>query len=369
MASPARSTAELGRVAFPLTDVQRAVLLTVLYADLFDFPLTESEIVKRLLLHRADAASVRGAIGSLMGPFLTASGPFITWRGREQLIDLRRRRSAVSHELWRDAERYSSWISRIPFIRMVAVSGSLAADNAEGDSDIDVFCITESDRLWLVRLFIVPLSTMTRRFPRLFPRYLCPNYIVAANALEIEDRNAYTAHEIALSRPIYGARMHAEFMAANEWVHGFLPQWPLPNPPELCQAAPIAARWFERVFSGSMGDRLDLAAFAAFRTFYRRRAERRGWSWERLQRAYGRRRYTVPEGGYAGVVRRLFDQLVQERVGPIIPVHSLFPNEPPSKSAGATDWEAHFRRDYGKAAPDPLRRRRSFSGTTSEAGR
>lgn len=349
MTYPAASTSELRRRG-SLTGLQRSVLLTVLYADLFDFPLTEEELRERLILRSADAPSLRRCVLSLTGHYLAVDGPFIAWKGREHLIDLRRRRAAASEELWPDAERYADWLRRIPFVRMVAVSGSLAVGNAEPSSDVDLFCITEGKRLWLVRLFIVALSKMTRLFPAIFPRYLCPNYILASDAMEIHDRNLYTAYEVAQARPLHGKHTHADFLAANQWIHAFLPCAPTSTALQMDRTPSAPARVFEAVFGGRMGERLDEAICKAFRSFYRRRAERLGLSWARLENAYQRSRYTVPEGGYALVVQRLFLKRAEELLGRSSAddeVLRLFADDRSALGESCYDWEGQFRRDYG----------------------
>ncbi len=353
------NTAEFRRES--LTDLQRSVLLTVLYADLFDFPLTQDELMERLVLRRASQQAICRCVRSLTDRYLTASGPYVTWKGREHLVDLRRHRAGASRDLWPSAERYAEWLSRIPFVRMVAVSGSLAVENADAHSDVDLFCITEEKRLWLARFFIVALSKMTRLFPSVFPRYLCPNYILARNALEVLDRNLYTAHEVAQALPLYGAQVHADFLHANPWIHAFLPYESTAAAFDMERPRSVAASVFEFIFAGRVGDWIDEAIYQAFCAFYRQRALRLGWCWRRLERAYQRNRYIVPEDGYVPVVRRLFVQRMEHLLGSTCcdgDVRRLFPddqigentglNDDPTSAESCYDWEAQFRRDYGE---------------------
>lgn len=333
-----------------LSALQRAVLLTVLYADLFDYPLREDELYDRLVLRRADRHSVRTSTASLTDRYLSLFEGYVTWKGREHLIDARRRRSESSAHLWETARRYAAWLSRVPFVRMVAVSGSLAVHNAEQGGDVDLFCITESNRLWIARLFIVPMSKCTRVFGGVFPEYMCPNYLVTLDTLEVPDRNLFTAHEVVQAVPLTGAPTHHRFLRSNTWVGRFLPHAARPGAVLESPSPSVGKRVVERLLSGRAGDVLDKAAYSAFRAFYRRRALRSGWPWPKLETAYRRDRYTVPEGGYVEVVRRLFEERLSTRLGKTIhagELNRLFPPAPSREHPTCYDWDELFHREYG----------------------
>lgn len=340
-----------------LSALQRAILLTVLYADLFDFAMTEDELYRRLIGAASGRRRFAQALASLAGTYLTASGGYVVWTGREALVALRRRRRQLAPARWAAARRYARWLRRVPFVRMVAVSGSLAVDNAAEQSDVDLFCVTAEGRLWVARLFLVALSRTTRMLPRAFPLYLCPNYVLAADALGLDDRNLFTAHEVVQAVPLWGAPVHDAFLRANAWTRALLPQAPRPARPAPLDAvpAPGLTRLCERLLGGRAGDRLDAWLHRLFVAAYRRRAERMGRPWAALAGAYQRSRYTVPEGGYARVVPRLFAARVAHRLGNLVPaaeLDRLFPGAPPG--AGCYGWDERFRQEYGastEAAP------------------
>ncbi len=103
----------------------------------------------------------------------------------------------------------------------VAVSGSLSKNFADEDSDIDFFLITEKNRLWTART----LLHLLKKFSFLFRRedWFCMNYFVDEEALEIREKNVYTAVEVATLLPLRGVEAFAAFFAANRWSREFLP--------------------------------------------------------------------------------------------------------------------------------------------------
>jgi hypothetical protein len=140
-------------------------------------------------------------------------------RGRDELPAVRRRRTHLSASLWPRAIYWARMVSRLPFVRMVAITGSLAVGAAGPRDDVDLFIVTADGRLWLTRAMTMALV----RIARLRGLRLCPNYLVAASALEISDRSVYTARELVQMVPLTGAEVYAEILARNAWYRDFLP--------------------------------------------------------------------------------------------------------------------------------------------------
>jgi hypothetical protein len=324
-----------------------AVYLAVVYADIFDCALSPSELYSASVSEEMDEAVFEAALRALDNTLLVRARGLICLPGREDLVDLRYRRLPMNHGPWRMAHRYARWLAYVPFVRMVAVSGSLAAANASEDCDVDIFCILARRRLWIARFFIVPMS----RLSRFFRHRMCPNYLLAEDALSVASRTLFTAHEVSKAVPLFGGDVHAVFLASNAWVSSFLPQRSV----SACAASrhseglSLLTRTFERVLGGRTGDVLNATAYRIFFTLYRTRAALRGWEWEDLAPAYAIDRYTVPEGGYGRAVRDRFHQRLSDRVGrqfADMETKRLF-GDCPEDSSTFNDWERHFAREYG----------------------
>jgi hypothetical protein len=236
---------------------------------------------------------------------------------------------------------------------MVAVSGSLAIDNATSDSDIDLFCITDRRRLWITRLWLVFLSKLTRVFSNTFPRYLCPNYLLTLEALHLEDRNLFTAYEAVQAVPLWGQDVYNRFIEANAWMGEYLPHRHADLQRESTEEyqKPVPVRACEWFLEGKIGDTIDRMVFRLFRVGYRKRAQRRNWTWSQLRDAYRRDRYTVPEGGYIRVVRGYFQKRVNEYLGEEVSVDRLtwlFPGTEDEDERYCYNWEELFEEEYGQ---------------------
>ncbi len=107
----------------------------------------------------------------------------------------------------------------MPFVRMVAITGALAVDNLATRPDIDLLVVTSEGRVWISRRLIIALV----RFARLFGDDLCPNYIISETNLNLEQRDLFTAHELAQMVPLYGKKAYMQMVAHNRWALDYLP--------------------------------------------------------------------------------------------------------------------------------------------------
>ena len=199
-------------------ELKHAVLHTLAYADVFDYPLTTDEIQRYLTDVKASPREVEDALKQLT-PVVCCEGMYYFLSDRETIVATRRKRAEVASHLWPLAIRYGWVIASLPFVRMVTVTGSLPMDNTEDGKDIDFMIVTQSGYLWTCRAMTLAIA----RIARLNGVTLCPNYLVAENALELEDRSLYVAHELAQMIPLSGMEVYERIRCLNSWMDDYLP--------------------------------------------------------------------------------------------------------------------------------------------------
>lgn len=197
------------------------VLKPILYADIFDFPLTFDEIYK-FLEFRTTPEEIRALLDqAVANQSVILIEQFYSLPSKPHLINKRRERWAASQMLWPKAIRYGRWVAALPFVKMVSVTGSLAVDNPrDGVDDIDYLIITRPGRLWLCRALIILMV----RFGRWRGVNLCPNYLLSENVLYFEENNLFTAREMLQMVPLYGQEFYVRMLKINTWITGYLPQ-------------------------------------------------------------------------------------------------------------------------------------------------
>jgi hypothetical protein len=235
--------------------LERSILRTVAYSDVFDFPPTPAEIHRYLEAISASEAAVAKALDRLTGPVLCTDNNLVALDGREPLFDIRRRRGRAAERLWPAARRWGRFIEQLPFVRMVAVTGALAVDNVDEGDDADYLIVTEPGRVWLCRALV----TQVVRAARLRGVVLCPNWLLAADALELDDRSFFAARELAQMVPVAGFEVYNRMRRLNRWTDHHLPN--ATGPPDAADGddsgpGPLS-RTGERLLRGRIGTAVD----------------------------------------------------------------------------------------------------------------
>ena len=297
----------------PSSRLETAILLTVLYSDLFDHALTDHELGSYLVAP-ADPGQVRDAIEDLArAGSIERSDGHVVWRGRLALIPLRRERRDRSLLLFGQAREVADRLRQIPFLRMVGVCGSLAVENVPEDGDIDLFLVTENDRLWIVQWRA--MSSRRRAARRGID--ICPNYLISLANLEVKRRDLHTAREIAHVVPLWGEQVYDRFLEANSWVFEMLPNLDLRDRRRYLREpdrGPRTELWEARL-RGRLGDTIDRGLHRLLLLYYSLRLRSRGIRGGQIRNAYRRDRQEVVGGGYAAAIRELFLRRVREELG------------------------------------------------------
>jgi hypothetical protein len=202
-----------------LPEQERSILRVLLYFDIFQYPLTKEEISRFAPATLSSdwetslmALCTKEWVTCLDGLYSIDHNPFNVAR-RKAGNRLAEKRIIV-------AQRISSVVSRLPFVRAILLSGSISKGYMDSKSDIDYFIITSPGRLWIVR---TTLALARRLFLFNSHKYFCTNYFIDEYNIEITEKNIFTAIETCTLLPMFGKEVVDRFDRSNQWSKQFLP--------------------------------------------------------------------------------------------------------------------------------------------------
>lgn len=214
---------------FNTTD--QAVYKTLAYADIFDFPLTASEVMRYCVGKRIPLKPLHNALSRLTGKHIDNT-VFLSLENRSHIIETRRKRGVESLPKWLIVSKIARWLAYIPSIRFIGVTGALSMGNAGRDDDIDLFIITSRKTMWITRLLTVScveiLGNRRRPEQKEVANSICLNMFADEDGLIVPrpDRDLYTAHEALQMVPVFEKdNLYKRFLEANRWVSEYLPNW------------------------------------------------------------------------------------------------------------------------------------------------
>lgn len=186
----------------------RQILLTIAYSHIFSQPLTTEEVGRRLIYSHGKKkvvplSKIESALSELkQKKLLYQNGEY--WQlavSDKNLAELRKKRRRITALKIKDIQPFLDFCQKIPWIRGVALTGSVSVDNASYTDDVDVMLVIQPERLWLVRpvlAFFSFLKGKRRSWNHEESNSWCLNLWLEEDQLHLppKQRSVYTAYEI-----------------------------------------------------------------------------------------------------------------------------------------------------------------------------
>lgn len=258
--------------------LNKAILQTLAYFDIYNHPLTKEELFRYLL-------KIDG-LGSIDYPdFLTHlcntkdvqdKDGFYFLSGREENVAIRQSRVKILEQKMKIAVRGIKKITWVPFIRAVFVCNTLGLGVVEEGSDIDVFIIVKKKRIFLARI----LATLSlsffglRRTKKKINNKICLSFYVVDDQLNLEKvgikDDVYLVYWLNSLIPVYDLEeLHKSVIKANRWVEKYLlnglqpfatsRQWKV----DSGKVGKFFKKILEKVWGGKYGDLIEAQAKGA----------------------------------------------------------------------------------------------------------
>lgn len=228
-----------------MNNFRKSILATIIYYDIFNFPLTFAEIWKCLInparfipdyltnssyakfisFEKIDVCDILEELEKMVAiGLIKEKNGFYFLRDREELYEKRIEKDKIANKKWKKFLSIVKYLQLAPYLRGVFASGSLAINNTELTSDFDVFIILKSNRLYTGRFFLWLISSILRarrkRFEFIAPDKLCFNHYVTEDNLEFSHRSLYIAQYLINIRPVLVPDdILTKFVLSNSWIN------------------------------------------------------------------------------------------------------------------------------------------------------
>ncbi len=199
-----------------------AILKTVIYGDIFNFPMTAEEIHHFLIHNRTvglTEITQHLQTSHFLANTLCFDGTYYSLASRQDIFELRHSREAMVLPLLKRVKTYGRLLAYFPFVEFVGVTGALSMRNPSTETDdLDYLIITRPGRVWLARACIILLV----RVMRLRHVEICPNYVLASDKLSQSRQDMYIAHEIVQLLPLSNVSLYQQLREENQWTQDYL---------------------------------------------------------------------------------------------------------------------------------------------------
>ena len=254
--------------------MNKALTAPLIYYDLLERPLTALEVYRYL---RADAPELSFfnvwqelKTAGTQANFIQEKNGLYFLSGRQEIIKIRQKRLKIAQLKWRKLKKIGKFLALVPFLKLVAVTGSLTGYNTVKQSDFDLLVVIKKNRLWLGRLLLTGLVGILgkRRHGNLTQDRICLNCYLTEGDMEItaraKPRDFHSAQEYGRLTPVLELKkgIYINFVQANIWLADFLKNYPWPNNINAKKIQPLAffnliRLIFERLLDGKIGDCLE----------------------------------------------------------------------------------------------------------------
>jgi len=207
-----------------------AITRVVAFFDIFDFPVTAQEIWK-FCDWQCGLDEVVNFLNE-SNDFLEQNAVFYFLPGRADLCDKRIEKIIIAQKKYQKAMHVTKLFRFIPWIKMIAISNVIGQDNVKEESDIDLFVITEPNRIWITRFVSVVMLKILglRPKPNDVQDKICLSFFVSENNLNLKnlqiDNDVYFYFWLTNLLPIHNQNnIYKKLIQANDWLWEKMPNW------------------------------------------------------------------------------------------------------------------------------------------------
>lgn len=213
-----------------LVSIKNQIINHICYRDVFNAPVAIESLRWWMGIDHNSNAVFNQAIEELEDEkLIVCRNGFLAVTEKDRYIDEQVEKSILTKKIISKSKRFLSLFSKLPMIKYIGISGSLAAENPtighagvnKGTVDLDLFVISSKNTMWILFLFERVFTNFHRRI--FGHHFYCFNYVTDETFLEIANKNFYTATELVNLKTVYDDNVYDHFISQNDWHKKYYP--------------------------------------------------------------------------------------------------------------------------------------------------
>ena len=247
-----------------MNKVEKAILKTLAFFDIFGRPLTLEELWHYLYEVKASKLQVLINLKKLeKKKIVKEKQPYFALYASKNIFNNFSKTQDICRERWKKVQRTAKILKLVPFVKNISVINSLAFTASNLDSDIDILLVAAKNRLWTARaLMILVLEILGQNKNKWYKaNKFCLGFGFDEKNLDLTKmhldppigKDIYLKYWLATLKPVFDRKIYPEFIKENTWIYKEFPNWTQPE----VNSSYGKKTFLEKILDSGFGDKLE----------------------------------------------------------------------------------------------------------------
>ena len=214
------------------TNLDRAIVSTIAFFDIFSYPLSAFEVFKYLQKNCSYFQVVLALESLETRNVISSKHSFYCLEGKENNFSIRQKRYNYTKKKIKIARKWSKIFKIFTGLKLLALSNSIGSYNLREGGDIDLFVITKKNKIWTSRFILAFIGKLfnLRPSPENEKDKLCLSFFVSEVNLNLQnytkENDFYFLYWLVNLSAVYDKDNYLnKLLAENVWVKNYLPNY------------------------------------------------------------------------------------------------------------------------------------------------
>lgn len=247
-----------------MTKIEKAILQTLAFFDIFSRPLTLEELWHNLYKLETTKLQVFLGLKNLQKKkIINEKNSYYYLKKSKKKFDIFESNGSIKMANWRKVNWVIKILKYAPFVKNISVINSLSFGASNQNSDIDILLIAQKNRLWTARAITVMILEFLGQNKNKWyqANKFCLGFALTTEKLNLENLrlnppaggDIYFTYWLAMLTPVLDRKIYKKFILENAWILKELPNWQEKN----IESDLEKKSRLEKILSGRFGGTLE----------------------------------------------------------------------------------------------------------------